>query len=318
MADNQQPIIIKKGGGGHHDDHHGGAWKVAYADFVTAMMAFFLLLWLLNVTTEEQKKGIADYFTPASVSRNNSGGGGILGGQAMDTKQIKVGETSGVLVKLSSTEPKPVSEAAEGEDPERGKEQKVSDADMKKQLAEREEQAFAAAERDLKHAIEAVPELKKLADSLIVDRTPEGLRIQVVDQDGLSMFAVGSSELLPHTRILMNQIARVVLKLPNKIAVSGHTDARPYANDKGYSNWELSADRANASRRALLDSGLPASRISRVMGKAETEPLIGNEPYNPRNRRISIILLHANNAEGVPEAATSDQARTAGTHASSN
>ncbi|MFO0995186.1 MAG: flagellar motor protein MotB [Alphaproteobacteria bacterium] len=297
MADNQQPIIIKKGGGGHHDDHHGGAWKVAYADFVTAMMAFFLLLWLLNVTTEEQKKGIADYFTPASVSHNNSGGGGILGGQAMDTKQVKVGEMSGVLVKLQSVEPKPVSDSSEGEEREVGKEQTVSDADMKKQLAEREEQQFAAAERDLKQAIQSSPELKKLAESMIIDRTPEGLRIQVVDQDGLSMFAVGSSDLLPHTRNLMTQIGRVVQKLPNKIAVSGHTDARPYANDKGYSNWELSADRANASRRALLDSGLPAARISRVMGKAETEPLVGNEPLNPRNRRISIILLRENHTD---------------------
>jgi chemotaxis protein MotB len=316
MADNEKPVIIIKKGGGHHDDHHGGAWKVAYADFVTAMMAFFLLLWLLSVTTTEQKAGIAEYFTPAAVSRDSSGSDNVLGGKSLDTKQIKVGESSGVLVTLRNVDSKPVSDASDGEDPEIGKSKLLTEDEMTKQLAKREEEKFAAAERDLKEAIGSIPELQKLAESLIIDRTPEGLRIQVVDQDGLSMFAVGSSELLPHTRSLMNQISHVVQKLPNKISVAGHTDARPYANNKGYSNWELSVERANASRRALLDSGLPVERVARVVGKAEIEPLVSKEPYSPRNRRISIILLRENNPDHMaePPAGAAPPAKTGKAH----
>jgi chemotaxis protein MotB len=158
-------------------------------------------------------------------------------------------------------------------------------------LAEREERQFAAAEYDLRQAIQDLPELSELAESLIVDRTPEGLRIQLVDQDRTSMFPLGSSEMRDPARKLMALVAQIVRRLPNKISVTGHTDATPYAGTRHYSNWELSTDRANASRRQLVESGLSLERIARVIGVADREPLIAAQPGSPRNRRISIVLL---------------------------
>jgi chemotaxis protein MotB len=296
-AKSNQPLIIKKGKKGGDHGHHGGAWKVAYADFVTAMMAFFLLLWLLNATNEEQKKGIAEYFTPASVSRANSGGNGVFGGQTAASTEAQIGQT-GVMVKLPG---------AQSPNPEESKETEraPSQEELERKLAEQEEKRFAEAETELRAAIQSVPELQKLAQNLLIDRTQEGLRIQIVDQDGMPMFPSGSAEMPAHTRNLMGQIAKIVQKLPNKIAVSGHTDAKPYATERGYSNWELSSDRANSSRRALLDAGLPAPRIARVVGKAETEPLIVKDPLDPRNRRISVVLLREGGAQVRADASES-------------
>src|SRR2546428_456981 len=195
-------IIIKKVKKGGHGGHHGGAWKVAYADFVTAMMAFFLLLWLLNVTTDVQKRGIADYFQPTLAAKS---------------------------------------------------------------AAEREERQFAAAEFALRQAMQDIPDLKSLAENLVVDRTPEGLRIQIVDQDKTSMFALGSSEMSEPAKKLMALVTQVVQRLPNKLSVSGHTDGTPFSRTGNYGNWELSADRANASRRALVGAGLPVERIAKVV-----------------------------------------------------
>ena len=158
-------------------------------------------------------------------------------------------------------------------------------------LAEREERQFAAAEFDLRQAIQDLPELNELAESLIIDRTPEGLRIQLVDQERTSMFPLGSSEMRDPARKLMALVAQIVHRLPNKISVTGHTDATPYAGTRHYSNWELSTDRANASRRQLVASGLPLERIAKVIGVADREPLIEDQPGSPRNRRISIVLL---------------------------
>ena len=260
-----QPIIkkiIKKGGHGHH----GGAWKVAYADFVTAMMAFFLLLWLLNVTTKEQKQGISEYFSNSpSVVQNIGGGSGVFGGEAMLSQQQLQG--TGV--------PNP--------------KDKASDESQRK----KEEEAFRKAEDQLKKAIEQVPELKELQDSLIIQRTPEGLRIQIVDQDRREMFPLGSASMYDHTAKLITLVAQVISQLPNKIAVSGHTDATAYGAGADYGNWELSADRANAARRVLERSGgIPETRLHRVAGKAASEPLNPeNDPYAANNRRISILLI---------------------------
>jgi len=314
MADektNRPFIIVKKKKHGEHA-HHGGAWKVAYADFVTAMMAFFLLLWLLNVTTEEQKQGIAQYFTPESASKSSSGSGQILGGTVIAQGQM-ARVTGGVVLGLpqnptSEEQDEPQDDSADpakAEERDGGKtddnktsppsqnaKREVTEEDVKKALAKREEEEFAAAEHDLRQAIQDVPELRQLAQNLIIDRTPEGLRIQIVDQGRIAMFPLGSPAPFEHTRQLLALVAKVVQRMPNKIAVTGHTDATPYAaGGRPYDNWELSTDRANSSRRGLLDAGVPGARISRVVGKADQEPLFAQDPADPRNRRISIVLL---------------------------
>ena len=330
MAITAPVIIIKKIKKGHGGGHHGGAWKVAYADFVTAMMAFFLLLWLLNATTQEQRKGISDYFAPASVSRTTSGSGALLGGMTMTKDGALNSRGQPVRVPLPTSEdivldpsdddaevlhrmpemegpndqaPEQAADASNGKLP--GKEgakdpTTLSEKDVEKVVREREEKLFSQAEQELRQAISTSPELKKLAENLLIDQTPEGLRIQIVDQDQVSMFALGSAAPNPQTRQLLAEVAKVVAKLPNRIAVSGHTDSTPYSASSTYTNWELSTDRAQASRRMLVDDGLPAQRIQRVMGKADREPLIANDPASPRNRRISIVLLRESVAEAMP------------------
>jgi chemotaxis protein MotB len=302
-------IIIKKikkvvGGG-----HHGGAWKVAYADFVTAMMAFFLLLWLLNATTEEQKKGIAEYFspvttfTPDSVSESPSGSGGVMGGRSMISEGALVNDTSpiGITVALPGSKEEaseqsedPTDDTEAGQRPAKVDEdatQAVDRAEIDKLAREMEEERFAEAEAELRQALESVPDLSDFAKNLVVDQTPEGLRIQIIDQEGRSMFSSGSAEMFPHTQRLLALVADAVKKLDNPVAIKGHTDSTPYTSRKDYSNWELSTDRANSSRRALLAGGLPAARIASVVGRADQEHFIPDEPYSPRNRRISIVLL---------------------------
>jgi chemotaxis protein MotB len=297
-------VIIKKVKKGGHAAHHGGAWKVAYADFVTAMMAFFLLLWLLNVTTDVQKKGIADYFAPASLSRSESGAGGILGGQTLIDQGNRV-SSSGVPTVVVAITPPPGRKSEETQ-------KEPDEADIKKGaekiLGEREQKAFKEAEQALHQAIDDVPELADLKRHLIVDMTPEGLRIQIVDQQNQSMFPTGSSQMTDRTKLLLQKIAQVVNKLPNKVSITGHTDATPYRTETGYGNWELSSDRANASRRALLDSGLKTERITQVVGKAEQDPLFPKDVFNASNRRISIVLLRdappvASNSGGASPAA---------------
>ncbi len=303
-ATNAPVIIIKRVKKGGHGGHHGGAWKVAYADFVTAMMAFFLLLWLLNATTEEQRKGISDYFAPNSVSKNTSGSGGVLGGQTL-TRDGSM-RRLGAAVTLSMPTPPAESEETQpldGESPgsggamdeaERAKAKLGEDADaedLQRMRAKRESENFAEADKEIRQAIQDIPELKAISDSLIIDRTPEGMRIQIVDQDKMSMFALGSATPLDGTKRLLGEIAKVVNKLPNKIAVSGHTDSTPYSRSSSYTNWELSSDRAQAARRSLLEGGLDAARIDRVMGKADKDPLLPAEPASPRNRRLAIVLL---------------------------
>ena len=308
-------IIIKKVKKGGHEGHHGSAWKVAYADFVTAMMAFFLLLWLLNVATEEQKQGIADYFAPTSASRSLSGAGGVLSGRSMDSRGARVSEMSRMSVTLDLSPPnETVEEEQEGEEeqPQRGSgsdegaefdarpegdqgqksvDAEVDDETVEAKHAELEQRRFEEAERALRQAIQDIPELAELAQHLIIDQTPEGLRIQIVDQAAESMFPSGSAQMYDHTRLLLVQIARVIRQLPNRIAISGHTDARPFRNDSGYSNWELSTDRANASRRALIAAGVSPDRIDHITGKADKDPLFAEDPFLPNNRRISIVLL---------------------------
>jgi len=282
---NQQPIILKKVKKVVHG-HHGGAWKIAYADFVTAMMAFFLLMWLISMTTPEQKQGLADYFAPSNVSRSTSGAGGIMGGTAFDEEGSRMPGTKPQVVMTISTPAQPKS-------PETA-EEKAAAAQVDKLLQEksaRDERNFRAAAESIRQAMRENPDLAELSRSVIVDETPEGLRIQIVDQDGRSMFPAGNAEPYERTRQLIDEVSKILIKLPNRVSISGHTDANPVEGRPGYSNWELTADRANAARRILTKAGLSNDRIYQVVGKADSEPLFPEDPYMAANRRLSIVLL---------------------------
>lgn len=306
QQDSNAPPIIKRVKKHADHAHHGGAWKVAYADFVTAMMAFFLLLWLLNATTEEQKRGIAQYFSPVpGAIGETSGGQGFFHGDTVTTDGKMVESNAPVSVTIpipttafdaEKTEGNYENQAAktkeEASKEDSSKESESTDPDKaQKLLAELEDKQFREAEHQLRQAIQNIPDIKELAENLIIDNTPEGLRIQIVDQDKMSMFPRGSIEMNEKARLLMHQVAKVVSKLPQKISISGHTDSTPYTNAKGYDNWDLSTDRANASRRALVEAGLTGERIVNLTGKADTEPLVKDDPTSPQNRRISIVLL---------------------------
>jgi chemotaxis protein MotB len=277
---------IKKGG----DAHHGGAWKVAYADFVTAMMAFFLLLWLLNAVTEEQLNGVADYFTPIAASTRESGAGGMLGGQAVGegASESRTGTTAAVVLP-------PPSIGAGGDDMTDSKEAKATEEEIEQSIKAKQDKEFQQAATDIRRAVTGIPDLSALASSLLIDNTPEGLRVQIVDQDKVDMFAPGSANLYPKAKEILAQIAKVIRKMPNKIAISGHTDPSTAVDPSGYTNWELSSDRALATRRALLEGGLDDSQIDKVVGRADKDPFDPKQPRSPRNRRISIVLLRGEN-----------------------
>jgi chemotaxis protein MotB len=288
MSAGNRPIVIKKvkkviGGG-----HHGGAWKVAYADFVTAMMAFFLLMWLINTTSPEQKRGIADYFAPASVSRSTQGSDGLLGGTAFQEDGARAsGSNRQIDEELSDVNQRTKSGAGKEGDTKAGE---PSEDAMAKALANRESAEFASAEASLRQALQDLPDYAELSKNLIIEQTPEGLRIQLVDQEGRAMFQGSSAEPLPRTQHLLDTVSKVIQQLPNRISISGHTDTTNPTRS-GYSNWDLSADRANASRRILERAGVDGDRIYEVSGKGDREPLYPDDPDLPANRRISITLL---------------------------
>lgn len=276
----QAPVIIKKVKKVHGHAHHGGSWKIAYADFVTAMMAFFLLLWLLSNTTEEQKNGIADYFSPSTPSTTTSGASGVMGGQSLASD----GATSSGSVMLEQPQmPNPTTvqrnNASTGE------------SAIEKMIAKREEERFRQAQKDLETVLHSMPELEGIEEQLIIDITPEGMRIQIVDKKDRSMFPSGKAEMYPFAQRLLRKMSSVIAELPNRIKISGHTDGTRYrASDNG-SNWRLSALRANASREVLSQANIPRQRFYEVTGKADTEPLYPEEPNRAENRRISIILM---------------------------
>lgn len=280
MADEARPIIIKrvkKVSGGAH----GGAWKVAYADFVTAMMAFFLMLWLLNSTSKEQKEGLADYFTPTVASTSTeSGAGDILGGTSLESDGA---QSSSVTVSIPST----TTEAdTEDEDTEKSSEEEYAE-----RVAKKEQEYFEKMGEDLKAVIQKSPELAELKNQVLIDITEDGMRIQLVDKDNRAMFRPGSSTLYKYAEKMLTKIASIVVKMPNRLSISGHTDATPFSSRPNYSNWELSADRANASRRVLNNSGVSSNRVAEVLGMASTEPYFPDSPLRAENRRITILLL---------------------------
>lgn len=268
--------------------HYGGAWKVAYADFVTAMMAFFLLMWLLNVTTKEQKNAISDYFSPSTpqLSDSKSGAGGLLGGLTVSPVGARSSNQSPLVP------PQATQQRKRGGDVK----SKVNNARKKA-----EEKRFKAAKEKIEEAIRRNPQLAKLKKNLLIDITPEGLRIQIVDQEEESMFPSGSANMFEKTKLLLEQITNIVLDMPNEISVRGHTDAARFSEGAKYTNWELSADRANASRRVMRASGMPVERLNNVMGKADTELFIQDNPLDARNRRITLILLKEELTEAFDE-----------------
>jgi len=288
--DTQQPIVvkkIKKGGGGAH----GGAWKIAYADFVTAMMAFFLLMWLLGSTAQGDLQGIADFFqSPLKVSMSGGSGAGdatspIAGGGQDLTRsvgQVKRGDVDGrrsMSVEAAKGAAKPVGDEA---------------TDAAKKAEERKERArLEDVKGQIEAVIEASPSLRPFKNQLLLDITTEGLRIQIVDEQNRPMFDSSSASLKPYTQELLRSIGATLNSVDNTVSLSGHTDATRYAGgERGFSNWELSANRANASRRELVAGGLAEGKIVRVVGLADTLPLDPANPTGPINRRISILVLN--------------------------
>jgi len=298
MADPQKPaIIVRRKKRGSHGGHHGGAWKVAYADFVTAMMSFFLLLWLLNVTTSDQRKGLADYFAPASISKSESGAGGVMGGKSLNPKGAQLSDSSPPSIddRVIPT----VGKGEEGDEETAGKAEHPEGAEGKppqteQELAEamrREEALFEEAEGALRKAIEGSPALQDLAQQMVIDRTPEGLRIQILDREKFSMFPSGGSVPYERGRDLLRLVGKVIARLPNKISVTGHTDSSPFPAGSRRNNWTLSSERATVSLDELVAGGVNPNRVVRVVGMADREPFVADNPKDPRNRRISIVLL---------------------------
>jgi chemotaxis protein MotB len=327
---------------------HGGSWKVAYADFVTAMMAFFLLMWLLNATTEEQRKGLADYFSPNSVlSHNSSGTGQPFGGRTafsdgamlsdLGSPQVTVGQQP-VVDRIDDdgsdviVQPRPHRDDTPSKQPDQGGrppprppprqaqnaapagpvpvaatttqgrgdvQRRPTEAELQAELEKREKQAFEQAAQQIQNAVGNDPELAELARQLAIDMTPEGLRIQIRDADREPMFPFGSAIPNDKARLLLQKVAPVLARMTQDISIAGHTDAAPFSGS-GRTNWELSADRANATRRLLVDSGLQESRIRSVTGNAERDLAVPGDPLAAANRRIAIVVLRS--AKPQPEA----------------
>ena len=272
-----QPIIVKRVKKGGHGAH-GGAWKIAYADFVTAMMAFFLLMWLLGSTTEGDRKGIADYFSsPLKIALLSSGSGSgdashVIKGGGQDLTRSTGQVRRGDLPQQHST---------------------INLQALREEQRRAEQARFEELKEKLERKIAANPRLAALAAQIRLDMTRDGLRIQIVDEHNRPMFASGSAELQPYMRELLREIGGVLAGVPNRLTLEGHTDATPFAGgERGYSNWELSADRANASRRELIAGGLPDDRVLRVQGLAASTPFDARDAFHPQNRRISVIVMN--------------------------
>ncbi len=294
MASDGAVIIkrIKKSG---HGGHHGGAWKVAYADFVTAMMAFFLLMWLINTTTPEQKRGIADYFAPQSIAETVSGAGGVLGGKVMGEESSRAGGAASVFQKNSPSSPTNPTHSTQAGSVHGGA---ANASGQGADAASDSHSSASAQDGDFAHAAEAIhqaihdnPDIAALSRQVMIDNTPEGLRIQLVDQDGRPMFQQGTSEPMPYTKRLLAEVGRIIDRLPNRVSISGHTEAATFEGPNGTTNWELSSARANAARALLAAGGLVQDRIYEVAGKAGSEPLLPEDPNASANRRLSIVLL---------------------------
>ena len=272
-----QPIIIKKIKKGGHSAH-GGAWKIAYADFVTAMMAFFLLMWLLGSTAEGDKKGIADYFnSPLKVA--------LLGGGSGSGDSSSVVKGGGTDLTRTGGQVK----RGDVEAPRRTLQLKALKADQRRAEVARLEEL----KKKVEDLLASSPKLAAMQSQIRLDMTRDGRRIQIVDEQNRPMFDSGSAVVKPYMRDLLHEIGAVLSEVPNHLTLEGHTDAQPFGTgDRGYSNWELSSDRANASRRELGMGGLPETRVMLVQGLASSVLFDPSDPNNPINRRISIIVMN--------------------------
>lgn len=280
--DSTRPIVIKRkkvvAGGSH-----GGAWKIAYADFVTAMMAFFLLMWLLGSTAKGDLQGIADYFqNPMKVALSGGAGSGdatsILKGGGQDltrqSGQVKKGDVEAKKTTFSK--------------------------EAQLEFRRKEQERLELLKADIEKMIEQSPQLAQFKKQLLLDITSEGLRIQIVDEQNRPMFDSGGAEVKPYTRDLLRQIGQALNGVSNRISLAGHTDAAPFVGGlQGFSNWELSANRANASRRELVAGGMEAHKIMRVVGLGSTLLFDKNDPLNPVNRRISIVVLNQRTEQAI-------------------
>jgi len=271
MHDDKKRVVIRRAASHRGGGHGGGAWKIAYADFMTAMMAFFLVMWLLSSATPKQLKGVAEHFKmPLKVA--------LQGGQKSSTSVSVI--------------------PGGGEDPATKQGEATAYSDVREDS--REVQQLESMKQRLDELMEKSPAFAQFRSQLLVDITTEGLRLQIVDSDKRPMFDLASATVVPHMRAMLRELAPMLNDWPNKITLAGHTDAAPYAGgDRVYSNWELSADRANASRRELAAGGMAETKVLRVMGLADSMHLDKEQPRNPINRRISIIVLNHRTQERI-------------------
>ena len=272
MGNTITPIVIRRVKKVVAGGHHGGTWKVAFADFATAMMAFFLLMWLIAATTKEQRGAISEYFNNPSMmdGRATAPSPGVNGPGGASTSLIKLG--SGMELKKATIRPADPKEA-------------------KKMAKEQERKRLESLMKELSAAIEASQSLAPFKDQLLIDITPAGLRIQIVDKQNRPMFDIGSTSLKSYTAEILHELARFIGEVPNRISISGHTDTTPYGKANGYTNWELSADRANAARRALVAGGLSEDKIAVVVGLSSSVLFDKENAQAPINRRISIVVM---------------------------
>ncbi|MDX2101904.1 MAG: flagellar motor protein MotB [Alphaproteobacteria bacterium] len=301
MADsNLPPIIVKKRKHGGHE-FHGGHWKVALADFMTAMFIIFLMLWLVNQVKPEVREGIAEYFAPASIARTTSGSGAPLGGQTITQPGMQRSQSA------------PLGPPGGGPSQPQDGEGTTEVPGFPGSSAERVANATRfAGNRDIqgggtfeemgavRKQLEDIPELRDYTSNIQVEMIPEGLRINLIDSDRRELFGSGSATPLPHTRQIVAQVARVIERLPNRITIAGHTDSRGFAANATYTNWELSADRANSTRRLLMASGVRDERVIQVQGRADRDHLMPDDPNAPGNRRISITVLRESTPPRLP------------------
>jgi chemotaxis protein MotB len=284
MAKSTQPIIIKKIKKAAHA-HHGGAWKIAYADFVTAMMAFFLLMWLISMTTKEQKTGLANYFSPPNVSPTTSGSGGILMGTAID----KVG-----------------SKASDPRDTPMGNSGRAGDRDVSRAAAGDREvsrpvasmQANQSAAASIRQALQNMPEFAEVSRNILIEATKEGVNVSLMDQDGRSMFPEGSVHPYERTRRVLEALTPTLRRLQNRLSVTGHTAAARSGSVRAVDSWSITAGRAIAVREILSNAGFPNDRFTFIAGRADTEPVFPDNPYLASNQRVTITLI--NEAPSLP------------------
>ena len=277
MAETKPTVIVRKVRKAGHGGHHGGSWKVAYADFVTAMMAFFLVLWLMASTSKPERAAISEYFRNPSplAGQSPTPAPGMAGPGGASTSMIKLGGATDLSRGNSN-------------DPFQNQKQAMQQPVDQQQ---RDKQQLEALMKELQEAISRSQALEPFKDQLLLDLTPEGLRIQIVDKQNRPMFDLGSASLKPYTQQILHELAEYLNHVPNRISLTGHTDITAYSAARGYGNWELSADRANAARRALVDGGLEDSKITRVVGLSSSVLFDKVDPQNPINRRISIVVM---------------------------